>query len=363
MQKVILFSIFTLFYFVSLGQTGSMEQRIQKLLEELALARQNKNANSIKDLTAQLAALYEAKGKNQQAYSLLKESIFYSDSLFKVRQRNTISDLEKQLAFEEKDKLLAQAQQAKSAQALQFQYFQSLTLVLVILIVASGIGLLLKKRLQKVQLEKKTIDLQQRLLRAQMNPHFAFNALTSIQHYLFQSGQSEKAISHLNKFSELMRQILVQNNQAKISLAEEILTLENYISLQQLRYENKFTYETQIAPELELNQTYLPPMLIQPLIENAIEHGKVHTVKDGNICLKIGREERSLKISVWDNGIGAKAASLKRSKEKTTAVGTKIIKERLHILKKYYGQKVGYHISHPIHGGTEVLLTLPYTTK
>ena len=127
-------------------------------------------------------------------------------------------------------------------------------------------------RQQQVELEKSMLELEQKALRLQMNPHFIFNALNSIQS-LIGTGKEKEARYYLAKFSRLMRQILDNSRKTSITLQEEIQTLENYLLVEQFCSNNRFLYEINCEPELETDFIQIPPMLIQPFVENAIKHG------------------------------------------------------------------------------------------
>jgi len=186
---------------------------------------------------------------------------------------------------------------------------------------------------ERIQLEKDVVELEQKALRLQMNPHFIFNALNSIQS-LISSQDAKKARYQLAKFSKLMRQILDNSRTQVISLAEEMDTLENYMTIEQFSSGNQFNYTIKISEDLEPEQLAIPPMMIQPFTENAIIHGMKHLKEQGNINVTFARENDCLVCRIEDNGIGRVAASKIKSQieQKHKSAALIVTQERLDIL-------------------------------
>ncbi|SUJ04674.1 Inner membrane protein ypdA [Sphingobacterium spiritivorum] len=195
----------------------------------------------------------------------------------------------------------------------------------------------------KVQLmEKETLEnlaeklsLERRLLRSQMDPHFIFNALGNIQSMILQHDPT-MAVSYLGKFAKLTRQVLEQSRMETITLEDEIQTLRNYMELQQLRLNNSFDYEIHCNDDLDTD-ILLPPLLIQPFIENAVEHGlKPLLDRRGLLTLSfsVNEEDNILVCTITDNGIGLKESRKRRPKDAHRSLSSQITDERLrHMLK------------------------------
>lgn len=166
----------------------------------------------------------------------------------------------------------------------------------------------LKIKQQQVEIERTESELK--AIKAQMNPHFIFNSLNSIQEMFF-LGDKRLANEHLGQFSMLTRQILNASGKQYISLSEEVDMLHKYLQLEGLRFEKDFTYNIQLGCEEEADDIMLPPMLIQPYIENAIRHGLLHKQGEKNvsICFYFSEADKLLTCLVNDNGIGRKAAA------------------------------------------------------
>ena len=189
-------------------------------------------------------------------------------------------------------------------------------------------------RQQQLALEKDFIELEQKAMRLQMNPHFIFNALNSIQS-LIGTGKETEARYYLAKFSRLMRQILDNSRKSTISLDEEIHSLENYLLIEQFCNAERFNYSIEVDESMEKDFIKLPPMLIQPFVENAIKHGmKGRSETDGKGTIRIQFEEKNnlLICTIEDNGIGRKASAvLNESSQETyhTSTGLSVTAERL----------------------------------
>lgn len=344
----------------ALYKLGRYQQSLTVAEQLMERAEKYRVGFLMRDLSKHMANLFEQLGQPQDALDMLRTSVHYSDSLFSASQAATVADLEQKYRSAEKDRDLAFAKETQAQQALQFQRRLSIAGLLGLLMILAGTYVFWRNRLQTLKAEKAASNLEQRLLRSQMNPHFAYNTLGSIQNYLLESGESDKAAYYLAKFSKLMRQILDQSRASTIPLEEELETLQNYLSLQQLRYGNTFTYKLNLAPDIDASNTLVPPMLVQPLIENAIEHGKIHTIDNGFVKVDIQRQDGHLRVQVADNGMGKASKKLPKPSQKPTSVATTIIKERLAILRHRYGAGIGYDIIHPKNGGTRVSLQLPY---
>ncbi len=190
-----------------------------------------------------------------------------------------------------------------------------------------------RKEQQKTELNKKIANIELKALRAQMNPHFIFNTLNSIQHFVVHN-DPDSAQKYLAKFGQLIRTILSNSSLAYITIAEELAYLELYLELESLRFENKFEYTINCDAELDTSEE-IPSMLIQPYLENAIVHGLMHlSGKKGAIHLRLEKMDTTLKCTVEDNGVGRqRATALKAAmRPKHKSMGMAITSERLEIL-------------------------------
>ncbi len=174
-------------------------------------------------------------------------------------------------------------------------------------------------------------------LRSQMNPHFMFNSLNSIQEFIL-SGDKRTANKYLTRFAKLMRSVLDMSDKSRITLEKEIEALKLYLELENLRFDGTMSYEINVAKEILINETTIPSMLIQPYVENAIKHGLMHKEGDKKIKINFKLEGKYLLCEVDDNGIGRETAlalvQTKRKKHESKAMS--VTEERLKLLNSSY---------------------------
>jgi len=199
------------------------------------------------------------------------------------------------------------------------------------------VGNIRKEEKIKTDLNRKMAELEMKALRAQMNPHFVFNSLSSIQESIV-TGKTDAASKYLSKFSKLIRLILENSGKQFISLKTEIDSLTLYLELESFRFEN-FTYTFSIDPQIDANFTMIPSMVIQPFIENALKHGLSKKKNDKHLKIDIRMEHGRLAAIVEDNGVGrAIAAQVKTLERKDHhSMGIKITEERLQLLGEQNG--------------------------
>jgi len=207
--------------------------------------------------------------------------------------------------------------------------------------------------------ENKLLHLKQQLFRSQMNPHFIFNALNSIKYFMLDN-EKQKAGDYLTDFSELMRQVLEGSVYDIETLDSEISLIKKYLNLQQLRYNYTFNYEFKIDENITTDKVLFPTMLLQPFIENSVEHGV--TGGGDKILIDISRKHRFLKITIEDNGPGC-VSSENNKPDKHRSRALNITKERIKILKKLYKWKIDFTINdfkNNVPKGTIIHFSLPY---
>jgi LytS/YehU family sensor histidine kinase len=216
------------------------------------------------------------------------------------------------------------------------------------------------------EFENKIAETEMTALRAQMNPHFIFNCLNSIKLYTLEN-DSQTASEYLTKFSQLIRLVLENSRSEKVSLQKELETLRLYIDLEAMRFKNKVKYQINIAPHIDQQYIEIPPLLIQPYVENAIWHGLMHKAEGGNITIDISQpEEYLLHIEITDDGIGRAMAMEHKSKSATRqkSFGLKMTSERLDAINHIYNIKTEVQIidlkdAAGNSNGTKVIIEIP----
>lgn len=190
---------------------------------------------------------------------------------------------------------------------------------------------------QKEVIEEMNVELEKRMLRAQMNPHFIFNSLSSIQ-YLVNSGDKKGALAYLSKFSKLLRQVLETSINVSLVLREEIELIKIYIELEALRFSDSFSYSIDIDENLDLDNYEIPMLLIQPYVENAIIHGLIPKKGAKHLTVAFSDKGKNIECVIEDNGIGFQ--KLKPENKNKISRGMSITEKRINALKNVSDQEL-----------------------
>lgn len=205
-------------------------------------------------------------------------------------------------------------------------------------------------------------ELEMKVLRSQINPHFIFNCLNSIQHVMHRTNVTT-ASDYLIKFSRLIRHVLEASYERMIPLSDEIASLKLYMELEQLRTNGSFVFEFNVDPAINPDEFYVPPLFIQPLVENAIWHGLGNQTAGGLITLTVEKTDGVVKWIIHDNGKdpGNQRESYDLAHYvKRNSRGISLIQGRLDVMNRIYGTKSEFTVESLKEGGTQVTLTLPY---
>ena len=228
-------------------------------------------------------------------------------------------------------------------------------------------------KLQQLESDKKHSEMQQQAtelemqaLRAQMNPHFIFNCLSSINKYIIKN-ETEAASDYLTRFSRLIRMVLINSQKSMITLEDELDMLRLYLDMERLRFNNVFDYNITFTNTLEPAAVFIPPLMLQPFCENAIWHGLMHKTGQGKLDIALSIQDDILYCSITDNGVGRlKTAELKsKSAERQKSLGLKITNNRLALLNKRSREDSHYEMNDILDekgntGGTQVDIRIHY---
>lgn len=213
--------------------------------------------------------------------------------------------------------------------------FQSAVIIFILTIIVVIVVLILKSQKRRTELIRQSLFAEQKALRSQMNPHFIFNSLNSVQNFILEKDNMVAGL-YLAKFSSLMRKILDNSKTNTISLKEEIETIKLYLNLEKLRFEEQFDYFLSIDESLNTDEIQIPTMIIQPYLENAIRHGLIPLKSRGllNVYFK-SREDNKLMIVIEDNGIGrAKSGEISKKRLMHKSTGMQNTENRIRLLNK-----------------------------
>jgi two-component system LytT family sensor kinase len=340
------------------------ESAIPYLKKSAKIAKTQGNAREEQKSVKDLAKAYENLGQYDKALDIYKRYVRLSDSFKSLQNGNEEASLALNREFlkqEARIKGLMTTQKEKEA-SIRRQRTILWTLAAVLIVFAFLTWALVRNIRQK---QKANMVIQLQSLRTQMNPHFIFNSLNSVNNFISKNDE-RSANKYISDFSKLMRTVLKNSDQDFIGLVTEIETLRIYLELEHFRFGDKFDYELQVASNVEPESVQVPPMLIQPYIENAIWHGLRYKEEKGMLWVNFFIEDKKLYCTIHDNGIGRKkSAELKTLHQKTyQSTGIKNTKERIELLNKLHKTNLGIEITdleeNSEAAGTMVKISLPY---
>ncbi len=348
------------------NHNGLPDSAIKYYHKAMDLAKSQANTNQTPIYYKGLTEAYKLKGDMKNAMEAL-------DSAYGIEVRNLrkieavkFADIHEKYDAEKKDRNIADL---SSRNALNEKIIrqQRWTLGLGAVAFFGVVGFLyflyrqvkLNERNKLLQSKNERLLMEQKLLQVQLNPHFIFNSIANLQS-LVASGDTKESVRYLSVFSGLLRNVLEQSRKDFISLNEEIDSLENYLQLQQMRYAGLFEYEIGVAEDIRPDELLIPPMLIQPFVENSIEHGFRNISYKGLLIIRFEVKDERLRITVIDNGQGIVDKVYDGQKKQSLA--QTILKERLQVLFKSDCQLARFDIENKVGAderGVAVHIVLP----
>ena len=301
--------------------------------KELTIGQKVGAIGTIRDANESMSGVYEKMGDDTKALEAYKAFIVARDSV--SNEERTKKGMREQMQYDfDKKEVTAKAEQVRRTQ----QKNVLIVGVLSALIASIIIGLLLIRQ-TKLKAKQQQIELEQKQLRAQMNPHFIFNCLNSIQHFIV-ANDIKNANKYLSGFALLMRQTLENSKSGTVTIRTELEYLKNYLSLEWMLFEDKFSYEISCDEKIEIDREEIPSMIIQPFIENAIRHGLCNlTTRDGRLKVSFYLKDAYLICEIDDNGIGREQSQkLKIASELIhESQGMELTRQRLALVSKSIG--------------------------
>ncbi|WP_162556004.1 tetratricopeptide repeat protein [Reichenbachiella versicolor] len=334
----------------------------QQMVDEMDLLPPKRNFAQL------LAKIYEQMGDFEKAYESYLLFKVLDDSLNNHETIKKISKLEYDYIYKarldsaKKRELILVDEVKTKDESLEESQRQTLVAITIFFIVVMMLGIIiLSLRLRNIQSINQSILIEQKLLRSQMTPHFIFNAMSVLQGIILNK-EYKKSIVYLSKFSRLLRLILENSRDKTVLLEKEISAIENYLNIQNMGAKNEYDYHIIMDSDIDQKSILIPPMMIQPFIENSIEHGFTESIENKKIDVNIQFEGVKLVCTIQDNGVGIDAHDQKRTREKES-LSTSITKERLQIMTKEFKVPADVSIKdRSLEGerGTIVTLILPY---
>lgn len=309
-----------------------------------------------KEMYQTLSDLYTAQNKTDKAFSAYKSFISLRDSVMNEDKKSEIVKLE--MKFDQ-EKQAALAASEINRQRLIRNVSVGGALVLLLAAITSFVFYKRRRdarqRQQVAEFNAQVSDTEMKALRAQMNPHFIFNSLNSIGQYISKNNL-RAADDYLVKFARLMRSILENSEQKEVSLESDLKALEIYMELESMRMEGKFTYEIRVEEGIDPANTMVPPLILQPFVENSIWHGISKKEGKGNISIFITKQGDMIHCVVEDNGVGLQGPAVVSEERKS--LGMKITGARIDILNKTKSAHASVRLS-SLEQGTRAEIILP----
>jgi tetratricopeptide (TPR) repeat protein len=361
---------FLSYYYINLGWAQS---KLNKFIEAeenlnigLEIAKKYNFSSEISNYYNHLSDLYHLKEDYEQALIYYKLSNEFDRKISNERNTQYVNDLIIKYDSDRQNNQiinLAKKNEIARLQLIKNRNFWIIVIVTLILLMSILYFLYRQRLLEK---QKRILTLEQDVLRTQMNPHFIFNALNSIKHYIINNEQ-KNAVHYLNKFSKLVRKILESSTLKEVSLAEELETMDLYMNIENIRFSNEIKYITDIDKNLELTKIKVPPLVLQPFLENALWHGLSSKKGTKKISLTIFKPSKEfIEINIEDNGIGRKASAVIKANKviNRKSIGIALTKERLNNFIKDFKNPFSLIFNdlvddENIAKGTKVILKIP----
>jgi len=281
---------------------------------------------------ALIYTIEEKAGKYFEALTALKAAQQLSDSLVNDDRIKTVNELERKY------------HQAKNEQTIKsLSQQRKIYLLLIALTLLGLLVLFFAYRQQQLKTKQKIIEVEQRLNRARMNPHFFFNTLTALQTMALQNTSGKTLGLNLSKFASIMRTTLESTYHEYVTIYDETTFLNTYLTLQQLRFPDKFDFDIQHEQDMDIETHLIPSMLIQPFVENSIEHGFNHIDYTGKLDISFSLQQNEIVVTVADNGRGIAHAQHKHDNHVSRAV--QIVEDRLFLLNRQQKTKARFEIT------------------
>jgi LytS/YehU family sensor histidine kinase len=332
-----------------------------KLANELEMLDEQKVVNEI------LSNIYDAKGDFNKSLKYYKQFKILNDSIFNKESIEKITQLEYEYKYKQaldsasiKELKLTKTifDTSKDLKKSQRNLFLGIITFLAVAMVLGSIIFFLRLRHSKAKTEH--IITEQKLLRTQMTPHFIFNSLAVLQGMILNKEES-KSVGYLSKFSKLLRITLENSRDKAVLLSQELEAVDNYLSLQNLENE-KINFKFSVDDTIETKTIQVPPMLIQPFVENAIEHAFIIKKEDCRIEINLSLVDSKLICIILDNGIGIDSSE-RHTNQNKKSLATKITSERLQYLSKDFKMNGSVTIedrSKFNEQGTKVTIQIPF---
>ncbi len=370
----------------TLGDAHLTLQNLQKAKDYYqkgaALAKKENILSEAMSSYEGLAKTHERLRDFANAFTALNASLFYKDSLLTIQKAASLQELITKYETEKKELTIREQTEKLKVQELESARKNLIIMTVLIIFAAVAVATAFyvriyrqKKKHEMLQMELEQNEKRRRLevdliqselkgIKAQMNPHFIYNVLNSIQSFVYANRKND-ASEYLTKFSDMMRKALELSGQSSISLKEEMEALELYLEMERLCMGEEMSFVVQAEDTLDIYSTQIPSMIVQPFAENAVKHGLLHKTGERKLFVRFRRENKILVVEIEDNGIGREAAGQINSKKisKPKSFATEAVANRIELLNRTLVRKITTETLDKVeHGepvGTRVRIQIP----
>lgn len=340
------------------AQQQNADEAIKLLKETYALAIKDSRTIDAKNSLQQITQLYLKEGKNAKSIELYQDFLTNLNEL--LIKDNSLNDAKVNAIVDEKLEQLEEEKQLQNKLYSRTKRFNIFLIIASIALLAMLLAII--RALYQINIKNKKIALQS--LRREMNPHFVFNSLNSVNQFIAQNNEIE-ANKYLTSYSGLMRQTMENSNKDFVSISTELDMLNKYVNLEQMRFSDKFTYSIQVDSAIDIEQTYIPNMIIQPHVENAIWHGLRYKESKGNLLISIKKHDDKIEIKVEDNGIGiTESKAMKTTHQRQyESRGVSNTAERISILNEIYKTQISCETTEKQKPESGTIVTITFENK
>lgn len=343
-----------------LVRTGKPAQALAHLDTALAITRELGDRSSERNILLSQAQAFAATGRHKEAYHAHQAYTALSDSLMNAGKDAVMRELHVKYDVERKENENQHLRAAAELAEARGQNLRWMLTAALLLAVGTGLVAWLLAQRSRERAQRREADLEQQALRAQMDPHFLFNALNTIPG-LYADADARTATAYVGHLSNLLRLILESSRQLMVPLRQELQLIEHYLHVSASRHPGMFHHEITVGADIDTDSVVIPPMLLQPLVENAILHGLVPRRNDGLLRIMIHRDGDMLVCRIRDNGVGRAASAQHGGRSLTPSLGLQITIERLRQFNRGAGMPHGLELAdlHNAEGrptGTEAIV-------
>ena len=329
----------------TLKELKQFSQSEQYYIKAAKICQQNNLTADLKEIFYQYSLFLEKQKRFKSSLVYLKKHNHLKDSIESYNKEN-FAKLTAKYESEQQEKEFQLLQQKNQIQNLKLGKKNAWIITLMVVMLLGIIAIIVSLRINRLNVAHKIMGLRQKVLLSQMNPHFLFNSLTAIQSFILDK-KNDEANNYLSRLATLVRGILENSREEFVSLRTELETLEDYICLQKLRFENDINYQFEIDENIDQDDIVVPPMLAQPFVENALIHGSLRNMPDALIEVKVflNKNKDQIHFQIIDNGIGIEETKKQNTGTNThKSLATSIAIDRVNIYNFKSAKKMKFEI-------------------